>query len=87
MIDSEDFHDLVREDAAQVKGRQETDSIPIIDDLRFLVSRKELLESHKRLQMIDNLLDKLGLEAWSYFKRFLFEYFTESLKNDYATHL
>ena len=63
MIDSEDFHDLVREDAAQVKGRQETDSIPIIDDLRFLVSRKELLESHKRLQMIDNLLDKLGLEA------------------------
>ena len=63
MIDSGDFHDLVREDAAQVKGRQETDSIPIIDDLRFLVSRKELLESHKRLQMIDNLLDKLGLEA------------------------
>jgi ankyrin repeat and BTB/POZ domain-containing protein 1 len=63
VIDSEDFHDLVREDAAQVKGRQETDSIPIIDDLRFLVSRKELLESHKRLQMIDNLLDKLGLEA------------------------
>ena len=54
---------MVREDAAQVKGRQETDSIPIIDDLRFLVSRKELLESHKRLQMIDNLLDKLGLEA------------------------
>ena len=63
MIDSGDFHDLVREDAAQVEGRQETDSIPIIDDLRFLVSRKELLESHKRLQMIDNLLDKLGLEA------------------------
>ncbi|KAL9059358.1 MAG: hypothetical protein Q9162_001227 [Coniocarpon cinnabarinum] len=39
-IDQEDFKQLVRESAARIKGRQETDTVELIDDIRFYLSER-----------------------------------------------
>jgi len=64
MWDQEEFHQLILEDAAEVKGRQETDTIGIIDDVRyhinFLFQDSSALEKHG---LIEQLLESLNLEA------------------------
>ncbi|KAL8712073.1 MAG: hypothetical protein Q9225_007000 [Loekoesia sp. 1 TL-2023] len=39
-IDEEDFADLIRESAGRIKGRQETDSIELLDDIRYYLSER-----------------------------------------------
>ncbi|KAG0172713.1 hypothetical protein DFQ28_009947 [Apophysomyces sp. BC1034] len=39
-LDQPEFHALIRESAHSIAGRQETDSIPVIDDLRYFLSKK-----------------------------------------------
>ncbi|KAG6993987.1 hypothetical protein G7Y79_00048g083830 [Physcia stellaris] len=39
-IDEEDFAELIRESAGRIKGRQETDSIELIDDIRYYLSER-----------------------------------------------
>ncbi|KAK4025082.1 ankyrin repeat and BTB/POZ domain-containing protein 1 [Daphnia magna] len=61
----ENFHQLILEDAFEVKGRQEMDTIAVIDDLRYQIdllhqSSPIAYEKHK---LIDQLLQNLNLEA------------------------
>ncbi|KAI8149563.1 BTB/POZ protein [Fennellomyces sp. T-0311] len=39
-ISRPEFQDLIRESAHSIAGRQETDSIPLIDDLRYFLGKK-----------------------------------------------
>ena len=39
-IDEEDFADLIRESASRLQKRQETDSIELLDDIRFYLSER-----------------------------------------------
>ncbi|KAL9613550.1 MAG: hypothetical protein Q9167_001935 [Letrouitia subvulpina] len=39
-IDEEDFADLIRESAGRIQGRQETDSIELLDDIRYYLSER-----------------------------------------------
>lgn len=39
-IDEEDFADLVRESAQRIKGRQATDTIELLDDIRYYLSER-----------------------------------------------
>lgn len=39
-IDEEDFAGLIRESAGRIKGRQETDSIELLDDIRYYLSER-----------------------------------------------
>ena len=39
-IDEEDFAELITESAARIKGRQETDSIELLDDIRYYLSER-----------------------------------------------
>ena len=39
-IDQDEFTELVEESAARIKGRQETDTIELIDDIRFYLSER-----------------------------------------------
>lgn len=64
-MDLEEFHQLIIEDAAEVKGRQETDTIATIDDVRYHINllhqdSAEALQKHK---LIEHLLERLNLEA------------------------
>lgn len=58
----------MREDAATVEERQETDSIPLIDDIRFHITSNvqtysAIEEANQRLDALENLLGSLGLEC------------------------
>ncbi|KAL9045388.1 MAG: hypothetical protein Q9214_001557 [Letrouitia sp. 1 TL-2023] len=39
-IDEEEFADLIRESAGRIQGRQETDSIELLDDIRYYLSER-----------------------------------------------
>ena len=65
-MDQEDFHKLIIEDAAEVKGRQETDTIATIDDVRYhinLIHQDSPVEALQKHRLIDQLLEQLNLEA------------------------
>lgn len=68
IMHDEGLHNLILQDATEVKGRQETDSIPIIDDIRYHIMSdvqtvSEMGEASEKLQIIDTLLEDLGLDA------------------------
>ena len=39
-VDEDDFADLVRESASRIQGRQETDTIELLDDIRYYLSER-----------------------------------------------
>ncbi|XP_063400743.1 ankyrin repeat and BTB/POZ domain-containing protein 1-like [Mytilus trossulus] len=68
ILEQEDFAELVKQDAAEVKGRQETDTIDIIDNIRFhltfsIQTYGEMEEANEKLRLIDDLLEELELEG------------------------
>jgi len=65
MVDSEHFHELIIDDALGVKGRQEMDSIAIIDDVRYHIDllHQNSQEAHEKHKMINRLLTSLNLGA------------------------
>lgn len=77
-INSSEFSDLIQESAARIKGRQETDSIELLDDIRFYLGERfrlrfddagleEMMEEETRqeLRAADENVDKVtnGVEA------------------------
>lgn len=63
-IDQDDFKELVIEDAQNVEQRQETDTIGIIDDIRYYLSIDSAKKDLKsELLKIDLLLESLQLDA------------------------
>ncbi|XP_060985012.1 ankyrin repeat and BTB/POZ domain-containing protein 1 isoform X3 [Dama dama] len=68
LVQQEDFVEAVREEAAAVAGRQETDSIPLVDDIRFhmgsLVQTRHAMEqAARRLRVLEELLVAIGLDC------------------------
>ncbi len=73
IINQPEFSELVLEDAHAIQGRQETDSIQIIDDVRYHIMKYVLpgvvtnsdgeQYSETKLSLLDQLLVTLGLDA------------------------
>ena len=68
MVASQEFSDLVQEDAKMVQHREETDSIPIVDDIRFHITNWvqtfcDMYEAEQKLAVIDNFLEELQLDC------------------------
>ncbi|XP_062970913.1 ankyrin repeat and BTB/POZ domain-containing protein 1 isoform X5 [Cynocephalus volans] len=68
LVEREDFVEAVREEAAAVAARQETDSIPLVDDIRFHVAStvqtySAIEEAQQRLQALEDLLVSIGLDC------------------------
>ncbi|XP_041377868.1 ankyrin repeat and BTB/POZ domain-containing protein 1-like [Gigantopelta aegis] len=68
VIEQEEFADLVREDASNLKEREEADTIDIIDEVRFYITNfiqtfSDMEEANDRLKVIDDLLEELDLEG------------------------
>jgi ankyrin repeat/BTB/POZ domain-containing protein 1 len=62
------FAQMVKEDAENVHSREETDSIDIIDDVRFHITFSiqtygEMEEANEKLKLIDDFLEELDLEG------------------------
>ena len=68
VLELEEFAELVQDDATDVESREETDTIDIIDSIRFHLTNfvqtySELQEMEEKINMIDKFLEDLGLEA------------------------
>ena len=68
MVQDEAFTAFVREDAASIRDRETTDTIPIIDDIRYHISSfmqtfSDMYEANEKLTLIDNFLEELCLDA------------------------
>ncbi|KAK6994346.1 ankyrin repeat and BTB/POZ domain-containing protein 1, partial [Biomphalaria glabrata] len=68
VIHQEEFRQLVVEDASNVKEREETDTIDIVDEIRYYISSfvltySEMEEANEKLKLIDNLLEELDIEG------------------------
>jgi ankyrin repeat/BTB/POZ domain-containing protein 1 len=55
-IDDEEFKELVRESAARITARQETDTVEIVDDIRYYLSERFRLRFEE--QGLDELMDE-----------------------------
>lgn len=68
VLELQELHDLVLADAAEVQGRQETDTVTIVDELRYHISSvvqstSEIYEARTKLESLEALLEDLGIEA------------------------
>lgn len=68
LINTPEFSDIIKEDAASIQQRQETDSIMIVDDIRCHISSSvqtfsAVQEAQEKLAELDELLIRLGLEC------------------------
>ena len=72
IICCQEFRDLVMEDATTIREREDTDTIQIIDDIRYHIFKVALpgmdvasfdLNADELLAILDNLLMQLGLDA------------------------
>ena len=60
-IDGDDFADLIRESAGRIRGRQETDSIELLDDIRYYLSERFRLRFEEA--GLEELMDEGGGET------------------------
>ncbi|XP_078001015.1 ankyrin repeat and BTB/POZ domain-containing protein 1-like [Glandiceps talaboti] len=68
VVHTEEFADLIREDASSVKEREETDSIMIVDDIRYHITNNvqtysAMEEANEKLNLLDDLLIQLDVEC------------------------
>ena len=69
MVKTEKFKDLVLNDASNVKSREETDSIDIVDEIKYVLrttnlnSLSSIKEAENQLECLDSFLEDLNLEA------------------------
>lgn len=72
-IDSPEFAELIQESASRIQGRQETDSIELLDDIRFYLNERfrlrfddagieEMMEETAQQQTADQKLGDEGIE-------------------------
>lgn len=68
LVEREDFEEAVREEAATVAARQEQDSIPLVDDIRFHITSRvqtysNIEEMQQQLRVLEDLLVSIGLDC------------------------
>lgn len=68
LVELEEFVAAVKENAEAVEERQETDSIPLVDDIRFHITSNvqtysAIEEANQKLEALENLLASIGLEC------------------------
>lgn len=64
IINNADFKNLILNDASEIKNRQEVDTIPVIDDIRYHIDKSERVSNgFEKHLLIAELLEKMRLEA------------------------
>lgn len=70
MIEREDFSKIIIDDAASIIEREETDTIPIVDEIRYHLRRENQQQSsleneeiRLKIDALDELLMKLNVEC------------------------
>ena len=68
VVGQQEFAELVLEDAGRVRAREETDSIDIVDEVRFYVANvvntlSDMEDAGGKLRLIDQMLEDLEIDG------------------------
>lgn len=68
LVEQVEFAEIIKEDAGAVEDRHETDSIPLVDDIRFHITSNvqtfsAIEEANQKLDALESLLSSIGLEC------------------------
>ena len=68
LVNSAEFAEMIQEDARSVVDRQDMDSIPLVDDIRYHITTNVQMysaieEANQKLQVLEQLLVSIGLEC------------------------
>ncbi|KAM4610008.1 ankyrin repeat and BTB/POZ domain-containing protein 1 [Polymixia lowei] len=68
LVEHAEFAEMIKEDAESVEERHETDSIPLVDDIRYHITSNvqtfsAIEEANQKLQVLEQLLASIGLEC------------------------
>lgn len=68
LVEQAEFAEMIREDAEAVEKRHETDSIPLVDDIRFHITSNvqtfsAIEEANQKLEALEQLLSSIDLDC------------------------
>lgn len=65
-MEQPELAEVIKEDAASVEDRQATDSVPLVDDIRFHIASNvqtysEIEEANQKLEALEELLVSINI--------------------------
>ncbi|KAF7655645.1 hypothetical protein LDENG_00053080 [Lucifuga dentata] len=68
LVEQEEFAEMIKEDAASLEDRQETDSVPLVDDIRYHIAGNvqtysDIEEANQKLEALEDLLSRINIEC------------------------
>lgn len=67
-MEQAEFAEMVKEDAASLEKRQETDSVPLVDDIRYHIASNvqtysAIEEANQKLEALEELLARINIDC------------------------
>ncbi|XP_076022985.1 ankyrin repeat and BTB/POZ domain-containing protein 1 [Genypterus blacodes] len=68
LVEQEEFAKMIIKDAASLEERQETDSVPLVDDIRYHITSNvqtysDIEEANQKLEALEDLLSRIDIEC------------------------
>ncbi|XP_061591916.1 ankyrin repeat and BTB/POZ domain-containing protein 1 [Cololabis saira] len=68
LVEQAEFADIIKEDAASVEERHETDSVPLVDDIRYHIASNvqtysAIEEANQKLEALEELLSSINIDC------------------------
>uniref|UniRef100_A0A672HX88 BTB domain-containing protein n=1 Tax=Salarias fasciatus TaxID=181472 RepID=A0A672HX88_SALFA len=68
LVEQPEFAEMVKEDAASLEERQETDSVPLVDDIRYHITSNvqtfsAIEEANQKLEALEELLSSVNIDC------------------------
>ncbi|XP_037539989.1 ankyrin repeat and BTB/POZ domain-containing protein 1 [Nematolebias whitei] len=68
LVEQAEFAAIIKEDAASLEARQETDSVPLVDDIRYHIASNvqtysEIEEANQKLEALEELLLSINIDC------------------------
>ncbi|XP_068191257.1 ankyrin repeat and BTB/POZ domain-containing protein 1 isoform X1 [Antennarius striatus] len=68
LVEQPEFADIIEEDAKSLEERQENDSLPLVDEIRYHITSNvktfsEIEEAQQKLEVLDDLLSNINIEC------------------------
>ncbi|XP_027877321.1 ankyrin repeat and BTB/POZ domain-containing protein 1 isoform X2 [Xiphophorus couchianus] len=68
LVEQDEFAEMIKEDAASLEERQETDSVPLVDDIRFHIASNvqtysAIEEANQKLEALEELLSSINIDC------------------------
>lgn len=67
-MEQAEFAEIIKEDAESLEDRQETDSVPLVDDIRYHITSNvqtysAIEEANQKLEALEELLSSIDIDC------------------------